>query len=162
MKILLVRVDDRLIHGQILEAWIPALKAQAVIVANDALACDQFQKTILSMAIPHNIVLKIVTIDSTLDLENDPAIEFKNVLLIVSSINDAYLLFKNGVKFPKLNLGNMKAKTGCMQLSCSAWLENEDIPDIREMLDSGITITVQSVPREREIDIKTIMDSVKT
>lgn len=55
MNILLVRVDDRFIHGQILESWIPFLKAQSVVVANDALASDHFQKTIMSMAIPDRI-----------------------------------------------------------------------------------------------------------
>ncbi|HQP30651.1 MAG TPA: PTS sugar transporter subunit IIB, partial [Deltaproteobacteria bacterium] len=55
MNIVLVRVDDRLIHGQILESWIPFIKAQCVVVANDALAGDQFQRAILSMAIPDRI-----------------------------------------------------------------------------------------------------------
>ncbi|MEN6473094.1 MAG: PTS sugar transporter subunit IIB, partial [Syntrophaceae bacterium] len=90
MNIVLVRVDDRLIHGQILESWIPFLKAQCVVVANDALAGDQFQRAILSMAIPDRIKVRIVTVEETQGLSSDPELAGLSTLVIVSSLLDAY------------------------------------------------------------------------
>jgi mannose/fructose/N-acetylgalactosamine-specific phosphotransferase system component IIB len=63
MPIVLVRVDDRLIHGQILEGWLPSTRAQELIVANDSLAQDYLQKMIMQSAIPYSINLIIDSVD---------------------------------------------------------------------------------------------------
>lgn len=160
MNIVLVRVDDRLIHGQILESWIPFLKAQCVVVANDSLAHDQFQRAILSMAIPDRIKLRIVPIDETKDLNHDPELDGKSTLIIVSSIRDAFRLHAGGVAYERLNLGNMKGTSEAEQISYSVWLDSEDVRMIQGLIAEGKTVNLQSVPREREIDIQSIINTV--
>lgn len=160
MNIVLVRVDDRLIHGQILESWIPFLKAQCVVVANDSLAHDQFQRAILSMAIPDRIKLCIVPIDETKDLDRDPELNGKSTLIIVSSIRDAFRLHVGGVTFDKLNIGNMKSTSEAEQISYSVWLDGEDVRMIKELMADGKAVNLQSVPREREIDMQSILNTV--
>jgi mannose/fructose/N-acetylgalactosamine-specific phosphotransferase system component IIB len=160
MNVLLVRVDDRFIHGQILESWIPHLKAQGVVVANDALACDQIQKTIMSMAIPERTILKIVTLEEAVSLRTDNVLDGKRTLVIVSSIKDAYKLYDLGMGFSKLNIGNNKAYESSTQLSYSVWVDKEDMKLVKSLIDKGIEVTLQSVPRERLIDMKSILDMV--
>jgi mannose/fructose/N-acetylgalactosamine-specific phosphotransferase system component IIB len=153
----LVRVDDRLIHGQILESWLPTLKAQVVVVANDTLAHDQFQRAILSMAIPERITLSIVPIEDIRQLEDEKDLSGKTTLIIVSSITDAFRLHACGLSFQKLNIGNVRGDPTGMQLSYSVWLTPDDIEKIRLLIDAGIFVTLQSVPREREVDVKGIL-----
>lgn len=160
MNALLVRVDDRFIHGQILESWIPHLKAQGVIVANDGLAEDQFQKTIMSMAIPERIKLRIVRIDGAVNLDCDADFNEKRTLVIVATIKDAYRLHKTGFAFDTLNIGNNKSPGSVRQVSFSVWVDEEDLDLIRELLDKGVGVTLQSVPRERLIDMRSIIDMV--
>lgn len=160
MNVLLVRVDDRFIHGQILESWIPHLKAQGVIVANDGLAGDQFQKTIMSMAIPDRIKLRIVSLDEALRLRDDCDFNEKRTFVIVSSIKDAHRLFAGGFPFTRLNIGNNKSTTESRQISYSVWVDREDLRLVRELLDKGLEVTLQSVPRERLIDMRSILDMV--
>lgn len=160
MNVLIVRVDDRFIHGQILESWIPHLKAQSVVVANDALACDQIQKTIMSMAIPERMKLRIVTLDDALQLSNDRELNGKRTLVIVSTIKDAYRLFSFGFKFNKLNIGNNRSADSSKQLSYSVWVDRQDIDLIRTLMDNGVEVTLQSVPRERLVDMRSIIDMV--
>lgn len=162
MKTVLIRVDDRFIHGQILESWLPYLKAQCVVVANDILAEDSFQMAILSMAVPDRIRLRIVNIDRVTDLESDSELNDKTTLIIVSSITDAYRLIKKGVSTPKINLGNMRSHGSDRQLMYSFWVNDKDIEMIKEILPMGISISLQSVPREKEIDIKEILDTLST
>jgi len=157
MNIVLVRVDDRLIHGQILESWIPFLKAQCVVVANDALAGDQFQRAILSMAIPDRIKVRIVTVEETQGLSSDPELAGLSTLVIVSSLLDAYRLREADVEYERLNIGNMKGGETSRQISYSVWLSAEDECMIRELIGHGLAINLQSVPREREIDIRSII-----
>ncbi|HNY64523.1 MAG TPA: PTS sugar transporter subunit IIB [Deltaproteobacteria bacterium] len=160
MNVLLVRVDDRFIHGQILESWIPFLKAQSVVVVNDALACDHFQKTIMSMAIPERIALRIVPVDEAVGLSDDADLDEKRTLVIVSSIKDAYLLFMKGFIFMKLNIGNNKGSEGAKQISYSVWIDEEDLDMLKELMDRGVDVSLQSVPRERTIDVKSILGMV--
>jgi mannose/fructose/N-acetylgalactosamine-specific phosphotransferase system component IIB len=160
MNILLVRVDDRFIHGQILESWIPHLKAQNVVVVNDALACDHFQKTIMSMAIPERISLRIVPVDEAPSLSEDSELDDKRTLVIVSSIKDAYQLFMNGFIYIKLNIGNNKGTDEAKQISYSVWIDEEDLDMLKELMDRGVEVSLQSVPRERNIDMKSILTMV--
>ncbi|HQG32432.1 MAG TPA: PTS sugar transporter subunit IIB [Deltaproteobacteria bacterium] len=160
MNIILVRVDDRFIHGQILESWIPFLKAQSVIVVNDALACDHFQKTIMSMAIPDRITLRIVPLDDAPDLIDDKDLEEKRTLVIVSSIKDAYSLYSKGFTFSKLNIGNNKGGDSSKQVSYSVWVDREDLVMLKSLMDKGVDVSLQSVPRERVIDMRSILGMV--
>ncbi len=160
MNVLLVRVDDRFIHGQILESWIPFLKAQSVVVANDALASDHFQKTIMSMAIPDRIALRIVTLDEVTCLAQDMDLDDKRTLVIVSSIRDAHALYSKGFRFLKLNLGNNKGTQASRQVSYSVWVDQDDVRMLKNLMDSGVDVSLQSVPRERLIDMKSLMDMV--
>jgi mannose/fructose/N-acetylgalactosamine-specific phosphotransferase system component IIB len=160
MNIVLIRVDDRLIHGQILESWLPYLKAQCVVVANDTLADDQFQMAILSMAVPERIKLRMVNVDSVKELIKDPELSGKTTLVIVSSVLDAYRIVQNGINSCRINLGNMRSSEADKQLMYSFWVSKEDIVMIKEMLAQGISVNLQSVPREKEIDIKYILDTL--
>lgn len=160
MNVVLVRVDDRFIHGQILESWIPYLKAQGVIVANDGLAGDQIQKTIMSMAIPERIKLKIVCLKDAVHLQDDRELNEKRCLVIVSTITDAYRLFSCGFTFTRLNIGNNKASGPSKQLSYSVWVDRKDLDFVKALMDKGVEVTLQSVPRERLIDMKSIIDMV--
>jgi PTS system mannose-specific IIB component len=159
MNIVLIRVDDRLIHGQILESWIPYLKAQCVVVANDILAEDQFQMAILSMAVPERIKLRMVNIESVKELSEDPELLNKTTLIIVSSVLDAYRIIQKG-NISRINLGNMRSSGADKQLMYSFWVRKEDIMMLKELIAQGISINLQSVPREKEIDIKHILDTL--
>jgi mannose/fructose/N-acetylgalactosamine-specific phosphotransferase system component IIB len=160
MNVLLVRVDDRFIHGQILESWIPHLKAQSVVVVNDALACDHFQKTIMSMAIPERIALRIVGMSEAVRLADDSELDERRTLVIVSSIKDAHRLFMDGFIYMRLNIGNNKGSDDARQISYSVWIDEEDLDMLKELMDRGVEVSLQSVPRERNIDMKSIITMV--
>ena len=160
MNIVLIRVDDRLIHGQILESWLPYLKAQCIVVANDLLAEDSFQMAILSMAVPERIKLRMVSVDSVGELNSDLELSGKTTLVIVSSVLDAYRIIQNGISAGRINLGNMRSSGADKQLMYSFWVRQKDIVMLKEIITQGIFVNLQSVPREKEIDIKDILNTL--
>ena len=160
MNIVLIRVDDRLIHGQILESWLPYLKAQCIVVANDLLAEDSFQMAILSMAVPERIKLRMVSVDSVGELNSDLELSGKTSLVIVSSVLDAYRIIQNGISAGRINLGNMRSSGADKQLMYSFWVRQKDIVMLKEIITQGIFVNLQSVPREKEIDIKDILNTL--
>ncbi|HDP25270.1 MAG TPA: PTS mannose/fructose/sorbose transporter subunit IIB [Deltaproteobacteria bacterium] len=157
MNIVLVRIDDRFIHGQILESWIPFLRAQSVIVANDTLARDQFQTTIMSMAIPDRILLRIIPVADVLQLMEDRDLDGKRTLVIVSNIEDAYTLYSSGVHFSSLNLGNNRATEGSRQISYSVWIHEKDEEKLKALISKGVEVFLQSVPREHPVDMRSLI-----
>jgi len=114
------------------------------------------------MAIPDRIRLRIVSIDDARLLSEDCLLDHSRTLVIVSSIKDAHRLFEKGFTFGRLNIGNNKSGPNARQVSYSVWMDDDDLRLVHELMDHGVEITLQSVPRERGIDMKTIMDMVKT
>jgi len=157
MKLVHLRVDDRFIHGQILEAWIPHTRAEGLVVVNDALAADSFQKTIMSMAVPDRICLRIVALADFPALLKSRELERRNVMVIVASIQDACELQRQGLAFKELNLGNLATSEGATQLSFSVWIREVEVALLRQLLAAGVDVNVQAVPRERAIDLRSIM-----
>lgn len=156
MTTLLVRVDDRLIHGQIVEAWIPYLNINQIIVADDEVFHDPFKKKIMGMSAPPMVKVLIKTVaDAVNYLKNDflhPISAFRTMML-VSSIEDTDQAVKLGLPFNRLNLGNIHYQSGKTQISASISLNRPEVSLLDDISQRGISIFVQPVPRIPPQDI---------
>jgi mannose/fructose/N-acetylgalactosamine-specific phosphotransferase system component IIB len=112
------------------------------------------------MAIPERMKLRIVSLEDSQRLRNDKELDGKRTLVIVSSIKDASRLYILGMEYTRLNIGNNKASESSTQLSYSVWVDKEDLDLIKTLMDRGVEVFLQSVPRERLIDMKSIIDMV--
>ncbi len=152
MPIVLLRVDDRFVHGQILQGWLPSTRAQELYVANDILAQDDIQKMIMECAIPYTVKMVIDTVDRIACLLKDEDRTEVRRMVIVDTPIDALRLIRAGVKFDHLNLGNMSGNGNKRVLTRSVAVGEESLSALREILDRGIDISVQSVPFEKPIN----------
>jgi mannose/fructose/N-acetylgalactosamine-specific phosphotransferase system component IIB len=159
MPIVLFRVDDRFVHGQILQGWLPSTRAQELFIANDALAQDDVQKMIMECAIPYNVKIVIDTVDEVARLLKTEEVSDIRRMVIVDTPVDALRLIRAGVRFGSLNLGNMSVSDAKKPITRSLALGEESIGAIREILKEGIGINVQSVPFEKPIEFCDICDS---
>lgn len=150
MGIVLTRIDSRLIHGQILEAWLPHVRAECIVVANDAAADTPLQRMIMQAAVPSSIRLEIRKLDETAALLASAELSGKRILLLFASSDDALRACRLGVEFPKLNLGNMHAAEGKCRYSCTIALDRHDIDNLQAVEAFGVTIVAQCVPADRE------------
>lgn len=150
MGIVLARIDSRLVHGQILEAWVPYVQADCIVVANDAAAHTPLQRMIMQAAVPTGIRLEIRTLDETAAVLSSTELAGKRTLLLFASSDDALQARRHGVDFTKLNLGNMHAGDGKCRYSCTIALDQHDIDNLRDVEALGVTIVSQCVPADRE------------
>jgi len=153
MPIVLVRVDDRLIHGQILESWIPSTRAQELIVANDALAQDDLQKMIMHAAIPYSIRLVIDSVERIASLLTENKTGELRRMVLVDNLVDALRLKRAGVEFDQLNLGNLRNSEVLVCLSRSVLVGDESLRALRNILEEGVRVKIQSVPFEKPVDV---------
>ena len=103
----LIRVDNRLVHGQILEAWVPSVKASCIIVVDDEVSEDFFRETVIKMAVPRDIEVLIFGVDEFAESCKTLEKNHKKAILLFSSIHDAFKVFGSGFKYLALNIGNV-------------------------------------------------------
>jgi PTS system mannose-specific IIB component len=148
--VILVRIDNRLIHGQIIETWLPFTGANHVIVANDGLANDVLQQEIMSLAIPQTIESYFINIDRL--SEKIKQIQFMNdapgIVVLFSSCPDAKRAFDSGFAFDNLNIGNVHYSPGKKQVSPSVALSDEDERCLRQLTRKGVELDFRCVPND--------------
>jgi len=143
-----VRVDNRLIHGQVVEAWVPYIGAHNILVGNDALAGDELQQEIMSLAIPNNIGSAFLTIDKLTDDARLTQTGRENTLLLFSTCLDVRRAVEKGLRVPLLNVGNLHYGSGKRQLSPSVALGPEDEACLRFLLEQGVELDFRCVPND--------------
>jgi len=162
MNIVLARIDNRLIHGQVLESWVPTLRANCIIVANDEVADAVMQKILMQAAVPRGIRVIVDKVDAVAQLFHTDELVGSRVLLLFSTASDARKAIESGIPLKKLNLGNMHAGSGKLQCSCTIFLDPDDVTDLQKIEGYGVRITSQCVPSERSIEWKKmLMKTVK-
>jgi sorbose PTS system EIIB component len=149
MPLALVRIDARLIHGQIIEAWVPYLKLNCILVADDAVASNAIQVNIMRMAVPREIELVIKGLRESVDCIQRGEWERKKVLVILSSCESAYRIYNYGLKFSSLNIGNIHYGFDRIQITPSICLNNEDITYLRKLEEEGVEVEFRTVPRQK-------------
>lgn len=143
-----VRVDNRLIHGQVVEAWVPFMGAKNIIVGNDDLARDEIQQEIMSLAIPRAIGSAFLSIDA---LPGDPRLSGsgrESTLLLFSTCLDVRRAFEKGLGLSILNVGNLHYSTGKRQISPSVSLGPDDESCLRFLQDNGVELDFRCVPND--------------
>jgi mannose/fructose/N-acetylgalactosamine-specific phosphotransferase system component IIB len=153
--IALVRVDNRLVHGQILEAWVPFIKAKCIFVVDDYSASDFFCETVIRMAVPSNIEVNIMSVDDFARLYAYKHDSGKRAIVLFSNIADACRAYKLGFHFDKLNIGNIHNEKYKICCAPSVFLCDNEIQDIVTLMENaGVLIELKRVPRERPVNIR--------
>lgn len=152
--IALARVDNRLIHGQIVEVWLSALKVQRILVADDAAAANPLLRTAMGIAVPPPLAVEINAIKSV-DYSQAQAVS-ERVLLLLRDVSDVLRACELGLVLSVLNLGNIHYSPGRTQITPSVFLSLSEIEQLRQLVGRGITVEACAVPREKPVSFPEI------
>ena len=158
MPIVLSRIDDRLIHGQIVEGWLRGIQADCIIVVSDEVAKDKMQQTLLSMAAPTHIKVKCLSIFSGSEKLQDGSFEEDNVLLLFSCPQDVLSLVKSGVGLKSVNVGGMHYVTGKKQILRNLSIDESDVAALKELNSLGIELEGRVLPNDERISIIDVLN----
>lgn len=150
-----IRLDERLIHGQVATLWIGNLGVNRVMVIDDLVVKDEIAKSSLKAAIPSGIKLSILKKDTAIKRLLDGVYKEQRVLILAKNIETIFYLIDKGLPIKSFNLGNFSSKGEDIQITKSVFLKEEAINRIIELEKKGIKITVQMVPME---EIKTFSE----
>ena len=153
MTIVHVRIDDRLIHGQVGMAWIQRLKVNTVFVINDDTANNPMLAAMVPMGAPSGIAVKTLTIENATKELEKPEWNDKRILLICKFPEDALGLVENGVKLPQVNLGNMSGQKGAHKIGRGIWVIHDQIPTYEKLNEYGLELTAKMLPDDKMHDL---------
>jgi mannose/fructose/N-acetylgalactosamine-specific phosphotransferase system component IIB len=162
LDIALVRVDNRLVHGQILEAWIPFLRASCIVVVDDQVASDIFHETAIRTAVPKGV--KVIVCGVAEFAETYPFNRGcgPKTIVLFSTISDARTALCLGFHFDHLNIGNIYNEECKLCCTPAVLLSDKDIRDIAGLRDAGVKIELLRVPREKPIDLYDIVRIIQS
>lgn len=147
------RVDERLIHGQVAAMWTGLLGITRIVVVNDGAVKDEMLIAALKIARPAGIKLSILSRNKAIEKLKQGAYPGETLFVITKTIADMKFLIDQGVEIKKVNVGNLAKREKTTELKRSVYVTEQDILDIKALLNHGIAVTAQMVPTDSERSI---------
>lgn len=144
-----VRIDSRLVHGQVTTQWCSALGAATVIVANDEVAGNATRQKLMRMAVPRGVSARFLTVADAAAAVAAPgpgAPDGQTVLVVVETPADALALALAGAPVARVNVGNVPLTEERRQVTPSVAVGEKDVAAFRELRTAGIELEVRRVP----------------
>lgn len=147
----LLRVDDRLIHGQVAMVWTSYLQANVILVANDKATNDPIMKMSLSLAKPPGVDLQFRTVQDAAGYLNDPTLANKKIFVVVENSEDARIICDGVSEIDKVVFGGMRKSGDKKIIDRQVFLDRKDFDNWKHMLEIGKDVHIQVVPSERKL-----------
>ena len=144
-NIVLTRIDNRLIHGQVATQWCGVVGANLLLVANDKVAGDEFRQGLMNMAAPAYAQTRFFTIEKTCAIIGK-ASPSQKIAIICENPQDVLRLVEGGVPITKLNIGNMHMAEGKRQVATSVAVDDDDVACFKKLQELGVELEIKRVP----------------
>lgn len=157
MPINVARIDDRLIHGQVITTWVKNFDIEQVIIVNDKVANDTVQQSVLTMAAPPDLKVVVFGVDKFIEVLKKTEIKRRTMLLFTNSI-DVNRLVESGLKLEKLNVGGMRMQEGRRNLSRAVAVTPDEEQAFRSLINNNVAVEIQMVPKDPIVELKTLLN----
>jgi mannose/fructose/N-acetylgalactosamine-specific phosphotransferase system component IIB len=160
MSTVFYRLDERLIHGQVVAGWANALGVDGIILANDKVANNPWERELYLACFPPEVKGSILTIEQAAKSLSDGALKKQKIMLVVNSPADILKMKEVGVKIEGLNVGGMYQKPGRIQILPYLYLSIEEIIDFKKLIDQNVKCLCLDVPLGEKKDLKELLDKL--
>jgi len=161
MPVVLSRIDDRLVHGQVIGSWIRSYNVNVIVIVDDACAVDKTQLEIFKLTTPPGIQLVAQTIDNFIDKYKKGVFDKYTVMVITRDTFAITAIAKAGIKFPIdfINVGGMRFKEGRIQVTNSVSVSPAEIEDFIFLNDFGYKLEYRQVLSHESVNLVPIIKS---
>jgi len=153
LNLVLVRIDNRLVHGQVATQWCGSVGANLILVAHDEVASNTLRQGLMDMAAPSYAQTRYWTIDKTIKTIHK-ASDKQKVFIVCETPQDVLRLVEGGVPIKKVNIGNMHMSDGKRQVVGSVAVDDSDVAAFKRLQELGVELEIRRVPTESAEDIK--------
>lgn len=160
MPIILYRVDERLIHGQVVVGWSNRLKVDQIVLANDQVASNPWERELYLACVPPEIKAAILPVEVAVDRILNNGYEKERGLVLVDSPFDILRMAEKGVKIGWLNVGGVHFKTGRTKVLPYLFLSSEEISAFKKIISLGIRCECRDVPLAEKHDLALLFEKL--
>lgn len=157
----LIRIDVRLIHGQIMLYWVKTAGVSQILVVDDALSKDEFMMDFFQKAVPAHIKVMIYNVSDACKRLKANQLMDGDYLILFKEVDTCYRLFKEGFPMEHVQLGNIQNGSKKKTVSKGVCLSEEEYSQLEEMNQNSIRVYIQQTPRDSVIEFKTISKKFK-
>lgn len=161
MNIILARIDDRLIHGQVATRWTKETKVSRIIVVSDDVAADQVRSTLLKQVAPPGVTAHVVDVAKAIRVYNNPKYANERIMLLFTNPTDVLTLIENGVEISSVNIGGMAFQQGKVQITNAVSVNEQDISAFKQLNERGIELEVRKVSSDSRINLMDLIKNIK-
>lgn len=152
-EIVLTRIDDRLIHGQVMTAWVKKIRANQILIIDDEVAKDEFMREVLKMSAPNGIDIVVKGLMDAVEFLNQQEDKSNRLIILVKGPAVIEQLLENGIMIDKLIVGGMGAKAERRVLYKNISASEEERAIFKRMIDRKIPVVIHIIPDQKETDL---------
>lgn len=158
-----IRLDERLIHGQVATKWSRTLGVNRIVVANDEAAASDVMQKSLMMAAPSTCKVAIVTVEKAISFVNDPRAEALSILVIVSNPDDLLHIASEAKGAARVNVGNygrIAEKRGAEQrtkYNQNLYCYDDEVETLKKVIATGIPCDLQTIPDDAPLNLAKVL-----
>lgn len=149
MPVVLARIDDRFIHGQVTVGWSEHLHPDRILLADNPIAADSWQSRIYASSVPPHIEVSIATIARSAAVLADEAHRDEKILLLTGRPEAMAELVRLGAPVSEVNVGGLHFSGGRQELLSFVYVDEHDLKAFDRLLEMGVRLTAQQVPGGR-------------
>ena len=157
----LVRVDTRLLHGQVATGWTRSTNPDRIIVVSDTVCHDKLRTNMIKQAAPSGVKVHVIPIENMVKANNDPRFGATHAMLLFESVSDALAAIKAGVDVKEINLGSSAYKEGKVNVTKALSFDQTDVDAIKELKALGIKFDVRGVPSDNPANVDDLIKSAE-
>lgn len=162
IKIAHVRVDTRLLHGQVATTWTKTVSPDRIIVVSDGVAHDQLRKTMIEQAAPPGVPANVVPISKMIEVTKDPRFGATKVMLLFENPQDLLTAIEGGVDIKEANIGSMAHSVGKVVVTNAIAMDNADVETLEALHAKGVALEARKVPSDSPISYEDLIKKAKS
>lgn len=161
MDIRLVRIDDRLIHGQVATVWSKTTGIERILVISDEVAHDELRKFLLKQAAPPGIKSNVITKQKLAEVYRHQLFDQLKVMLLFATPQDVLAVVEAGIPLTSVNIGGLRYTVGKKMLTNFISLDQQDVAAFQQLGQYGIELEIRQVPNDRKLDLLQLIQKDK-
>jgi mannose/fructose/N-acetylgalactosamine-specific phosphotransferase system component IIB len=146
MPIKLARIDDRLIHGQVMLGWVPVVKPDRIVVACTRVATSDWERRFYASCVPPEIRCSFLAVEEAAPRLEEAPFRNEQLLVLFESGEDVWRLVAAGVALKEVNVGGLHYREGSIELLPFVFVTPDERTFLRELVKRGVTLSAQDVP----------------
>ena len=162
IKFALVRIDSRLLHGQVATAWTKAVQPTRIIVVSDAVSKDELRKKLIEQAAPPGVKANVVPIAKMIEVAKDPRFGNTKALLLFENPQDVVRAIEGGVDIKEVNVGSMAHSVGKVLVNKVLSMDAKDVEAFETMKKAGVKFDVRKVPNDNKENMDALLQKAKS